>query len=203
MTECVRSCPPQSVSIEPLCLPSLHRFHDFTLFRVEILFNGRKHFVLKRHREFVSLHKKLKKILQTPDFPNKRSPHFRQKPLEQRRQELEEYIILYENEEVPQEMLDFLQVRHFHSVNKISSSEYVPRFSLHLYLPLRRTYREALGSPSDVRLTALVSGSKRHASCNLRSCHVPSVSLSCVPITFVIDAGSHLRENNQPTPGRL
>ncbi|KPP70832.1 hypothetical protein Z043_110306, partial [Scleropages formosus] len=32
-------------------------------------------------------------------------------------------IILYENEEVPQEMLDFLQVRHFHSVNKISSSE--------------------------------------------------------------------------------
>ncbi|KPP70831.1 hypothetical protein Z043_110305, partial [Scleropages formosus] len=62
------------------------------LFRVEILFNGRKHFVLKRHREFVSLHKKLKKILQTPDFPNKRSPHFRQKPLEQRRQELEEYV---------------------------------------------------------------------------------------------------------------
>uniref|UniRef100_A0A8C9SK02 Sorting nexin 22 n=1 Tax=Scleropages formosus TaxID=113540 RepID=A0A8C9SK02_SCLFO len=73
-------------------IPSLERKVDESgklqkLFRVEILFNGRKHFVLKRHREFVSLHKKLKKILQTPDFPNKRSPHFRQKPLEQRRQE--------------------------------------------------------------------------------------------------------------------
>ncbi|KAL4622782.1 sorting nexin-24-like isoform X1 [Arapaima gigas] len=111
-------------------IPALERKVDESgklqkLFRVEILFNGRKHFVLRRHREFVHLHKKLKKILRTPDFPNKRSPHFRQKPLEQRRLELEEYvkIILYENEEVPQEMLDFLQVKHFHSVNKLSSSE--------------------------------------------------------------------------------
>uniref|UniRef100_W5NCW1 Sorting nexin 22 n=1 Tax=Lepisosteus oculatus TaxID=7918 RepID=W5NCW1_LEPOC len=95
------------------------------VFRVEVLYNGRKHFILKRHNEFHALHKKLKKILHTPDFPGKRGSNWRQKPLEQRRQELEEYIqgVLQSNEEVPQEMLDFLRVRHFPSVNKTYSLE--------------------------------------------------------------------------------
>ncbi|KAG5839608.1 sorting nexin-22 isoform X3 [Anguilla anguilla] len=122
--------PAQCLTMIEVSIPSLERAVDESgklrkLFRVEILFNGRKHFVLKRHTEFQNLHRKLKKILQTPDFPSKRSPHLRQKPLEQRRQELEEYIqdILYLNEEVPQEILDFLQVKHFHSVNKICSFE--------------------------------------------------------------------------------
>ncbi|XP_064168347.1 sorting nexin-22 isoform X5 [Anguilla rostrata] len=122
--------PAQCLTMIEVSIPSLERAVDESgklrkLFRVEILFNGRKHFVLKRHTEFQNLHRKLKKILQTPDFPSKRSPHLRQKPLEQRRQELEDYIqdILYLNEEVPQEILDFLQVKHFHSVNKICSFE--------------------------------------------------------------------------------
>ncbi|XP_023694024.1 sorting nexin-22 [Paramormyrops kingsleyae] len=122
--------PPPAATMIEVCIPALERKADESgklqkFFRVEILFNGRKHFVLKRHREFLNLHKKLKKILQTPEFPNKRSPHFRQKPLEQRRQELEDYVkmVLSDNEEVPQEMLDFLQLKHFHSVNKMSSSE--------------------------------------------------------------------------------
>lgn len=34
----------------------------------------------------------LRKIIQTPDFPSKRNPHLRTKPLEQRRQELENYV---------------------------------------------------------------------------------------------------------------
>ncbi|KAG9341176.1 hypothetical protein JZ751_019615 [Albula glossodonta] len=120
--------PAQCLTTIEVSIPSLEREVDESgklrkLFRVEILFNGRKHFVLRRHTEFQNLHRKLKKILQTPDFPSKRSPHLRQKPLEQRRQELEEYIqdILYLNDEVPQEMLDFLQVKHFPSGNKISS----------------------------------------------------------------------------------
>uniref|UniRef100_A0A3Q0TF55 Sorting nexin 22 n=1 Tax=Amphilophus citrinellus TaxID=61819 RepID=A0A3Q0TF55_AMPCI len=62
------------------------------LFRVEVLFNERKHFVLRRNSEFHTLHRKLKKIIQTPDFPSKRNPHLRTKPLEQRKQELEDYI---------------------------------------------------------------------------------------------------------------
>lgn len=61
------------------------------LFRVEVLFNGRKHFVLRRYSEFQMLHRKLKKILQLPEFPSKRT-QLRSKPHEQRRQELEEYL---------------------------------------------------------------------------------------------------------------
>ncbi|XP_062246431.1 sorting nexin-22 [Platichthys flesus] len=95
------------------------------LFRVEVLFNERKHYVLRRGSEFQTLHRKLKKIIQTPDFPSKRNPHLRTKPGEQRRQELEDYVqdIIYQNEDVPQVLLDFLHVRHFHTGNKISSME--------------------------------------------------------------------------------
>ncbi|XP_066557818.1 sorting nexin-22 isoform X2 [Amia ocellicauda] len=61
-----------------------------TMFRVEVLFNGRKHFVLKRHSEFNALHKK---------------------------------DILRSTDDVPQEMLDFLQVKHFPTINKTYSLE--------------------------------------------------------------------------------
>ncbi|XP_077374220.1 sorting nexin-22 isoform X2 [Festucalex cinctus] len=96
------------------------------LFRVEVLFNERKHFVLRRSSEFHTLHRKLRKIIQTPDFPSKRNPHLRTKPLEQRRQELEDYIqeIIYQYEDVPQELLDFLHVKHYHTGNKISSMDF-------------------------------------------------------------------------------
>ncbi|XP_056307445.1 sorting nexin-22 [Danio aesculapii] len=111
-------------------IPSLMREVDETgklrkLFRVEILFNGRKHFVLRRHGEFQALHRRVKKILRVPDFPSKRNQHLRTKPLEQRRQELEDYIqvILYQNDVVPQELLDFLQVKHFHSASKSCGSD--------------------------------------------------------------------------------
>ncbi|XP_068169669.1 sorting nexin-22 [Antennarius striatus] len=94
-------------------------------FRVEVLFHERKHFVLRSSSEFQTLHRKLRKIIQTPDFPSKRNPHLRTKPLEQRRQELEDYIqeIIYQNEDVPQILLDFLHVRHFHTGNRMSSME--------------------------------------------------------------------------------
>ncbi|KAM9377770.1 sorting nexin-22 isoform 2-T2 [Pholidichthys leucotaenia] len=95
------------------------------LFRVEVLFNERKHFVLRRSSEFHTLHRKLRKLIKTPDFPSRRNPHLRTKPLEQRRQELEDYIqeIIYQNEDVPQILLDFLHVKHFHTGNKVSSME--------------------------------------------------------------------------------
>lgn len=34
-------------------------------------------------------------------------------------------VILYKNEVVPQELLDFLEVKHFHTANKICSYRYV------------------------------------------------------------------------------
>ncbi|XP_062402903.1 sorting nexin-22 isoform X2 [Sardina pilchardus] len=118
-------CPMIEVSI-----PSLEREMDMSgkerkLYRVEVLFNGRKHYVLRRHSDFQNLHRKLKKILMIPEFPSKRNPHLRTKPLDQRKQELEMYIqeILQQNEAVPQELLDFLQIRHFHSMNKADSTD--------------------------------------------------------------------------------
>ncbi|TRY90233.1 hypothetical protein DNTS_027167 [Danionella cerebrum] len=111
-------------------IPSLTREVDETgklrkLFRVEVLFNGRKHFVLRRQSSFQALHRKLKKIVRLPDLPSKRNQHLRTKPLEQRRLELEEYIqtILYQTDVVPQELLDFLQVKHFHSASKNCNSD--------------------------------------------------------------------------------
>ncbi|XP_036068145.1 sorting nexin-22 isoform X2 [Oryzias melastigma] len=112
-------------------IPSLEKEVDESgksrkLFRVEVLFNERKHYVLRRSSEFQSLHRKLKKIIQTPDFPSKRSPHLRTKPMEQRRQELEVYIqeVIYQNEDVPQILLDFLHLKHFHTGNRQSSFDY-------------------------------------------------------------------------------
>ncbi|KAK7893119.1 hypothetical protein WMY93_022271 [Mugilogobius chulae] len=89
----------------------------FVAFRVEVLFNERKHFVLRKSSEFQALHRKLRKVIQTPDFPSKRNQHLRTKPSEQRRQELEDYIqdIIYQNEDVPQVLLDFLHLKHFHT----------------------------------------------------------------------------------------
>ncbi|KAJ7998321.1 hypothetical protein DPEC_G00221480 [Dallia pectoralis] len=118
---------PQMIEVS---IPSLEKDVDESgklrkLFRVEILFNERKHFVLRRYSEFQNLHRKLKKIVQPPDFPSKRSSHLRTKPLELRRQELEDYIqdIIYQYEQVPQVLLDFLHVKHFHSGNKTYSLE--------------------------------------------------------------------------------
>uniref|UniRef100_H3B7C4 Sorting nexin 22 n=1 Tax=Latimeria chalumnae TaxID=7897 RepID=H3B7C4_LATCH len=84
-----------------------------TVFKVEVLINGRKHFLEKRYREFHALHKKIKKVYKVPDFPPKRVPNWRSKVLEQRRQALEAYIqgVLSRNQSVPKELLVFLNVK--------------------------------------------------------------------------------------------
>ncbi|KAM4553801.1 sorting nexin-22 isoform 1-T1 [Fundulus diaphanus] len=131
-------------------IPSLEKEVDESgktkkLFRVEVLFNGRKHYVLRRSSDFQNLHRKLKKIIQTPDFPSKRNPHLRTKPLEQRQQELEDYIqdIIYQNEDVPQVLLDFLHVKHFHTGNKIIGAESLEELDSQEYndqLPHQRVF---------------------------------------------------------------
>ncbi|NXL59913.1 SNX22 protein, partial [Chordeiles acutipennis] len=118
-----------------------------TVFRVEVLCNGRRHTVVKRYSEFHALHKRIKKTCKVPDFPPRRVPNWMPKVLEQRRQGLELYIrvrclpavaseggfggadpppaarqgVLYHNEELPQDVLDFLKVRHCQQDPKASS----------------------------------------------------------------------------------
>ncbi|XP_073532943.1 sorting nexin-24 isoform X3 [Phyllobates terribilis] len=95
----------------------------YTVFRIEVLVNGRKHFVEKRYSEFHALHKKLKKSIKTPEMPSKHVRNWIPKVLEQRRQGLESYLqtIIYENEELPKIFLDFLNVRHLPSLPKAES----------------------------------------------------------------------------------
>ncbi|XP_074455749.1 sorting nexin-22 isoform X1 [Larus michahellis] len=94
-----------------------------TVFRVEVLCNGRRHTVAKRYSEFQALHKRIKKTCKVPDFPPRRVPNWMPKVLEQRRQGLELYIrgVLYHNEELPQDVLDFLKVRRCQQDPKATS----------------------------------------------------------------------------------
>ncbi|KAG8510292.1 Sorting nexin-22, partial [Galemys pyrenaicus] len=65
----------------------------------------------------------IKKLYKVPDFPSKRLPNLRSRGLEQRRQGLEAYIqgVLYMNQDVPKELLEFLSLRHFPTDPKASS----------------------------------------------------------------------------------
>uniref|UniRef100_A0A8C2P901 PX domain-containing protein n=1 Tax=Capra hircus TaxID=9925 RepID=A0A8C2P901_CAPHI len=93
------------------------------VFKIEVLMNGRKHFVEKRYSEFHALHKKLKKCIKTPEIPSKHVRNWVPKVLEQRRQGLETYLqaVILENEELPKLFLDFLNVRHLPSLPKTES----------------------------------------------------------------------------------
>lgn len=145
-------------------IPSMEREEDESgkskkLFRVDVLFNGRKHFVLRRSSEFQTLHRKLRKIIQTPDFPSKRNQHLRTKPLEQRMQELEDYIqdIIYQNEDVPQVLLDFLHLKHFHTGNKVSSMESLDELDSQDY-SYQLSSRRVLGFFQDPYISDCTSG---------------------------------------------
>ncbi|XP_067829546.1 sorting nexin-24-like [Heptranchias perlo] len=85
-----------------------------TVFRVEVLTNGRKHVVDRRYRDFQTLHKKLKKTTKTPDFPPKRGLNRRPKALEQKRTGLEAYLqgLMCDGQQLPREILDFLNIKH-------------------------------------------------------------------------------------------
>ncbi|NXQ16026.1 SNX22 protein, partial [Peucedramus taeniatus] len=98
------------------------------VFRVEVLCNGRRHTVAKRYSEFQALHKRIKKTCKVPDFPPRHAPIWMPKVLEQRRQGLELYLqgVLYQNEELPQDILDFLKVRRCQQNPKASSPPLLP-----------------------------------------------------------------------------
>ncbi|XP_053784598.1 sorting nexin-22 isoform X1 [Desmodus rotundus] len=93
------------------------------VFRVEVQYRGRRHTVPRRYSEFHALHKRIKKLYKVPEFPSKRLPNWRARGLEHRRQGLEAYIqgVLYLNPDVPKELLEFLNLRHFPTDSKASS----------------------------------------------------------------------------------
>uniref|UniRef100_A0A4W2GLW3 Sorting nexin 22 n=1 Tax=Bos indicus x Bos taurus TaxID=30522 RepID=A0A4W2GLW3_BOBOX len=120
-------------------IPSVGPEKGHMVFRVEVLCRGRRHIVQRRYREFHALHKRIKKLYKVPDFPSKRLPNWRTRGLEQRRQGLEAYIqgILYLNQDVPKELLEFLSLRHWptdpKASNRGSLGECLPDNSSQLY----------------------------------------------------------------------
>uniref|UniRef100_A0A3Q4M387 Sorting nexin 24 n=4 Tax=Pseudocrenilabrinae TaxID=318546 RepID=A0A3Q4M387_NEOBR len=95
----------------------------YTVFKIDVLMNGRQHAVEKRYSEFHALHKMLKKTIKPPEIPSKHVRNWVPKVLEQRRHGLELYLqtIIMENEVLPKIFLDFLNIRHFPSVPKTES----------------------------------------------------------------------------------
>lgn len=102
-----------------------------TVFKIDVLFNGRRHSLDRRYSEFHALHKLLKKTCKVPDFPSKRVPNWMSKVQEQRRQGLEAYIqgVIWFNKEVPKELLDFLKLKHFPQSKKNCSFQSVTDFT--------------------------------------------------------------------------
>uniref|UniRef100_A0A8C9DY53 Sorting nexin 22 n=1 Tax=Phocoena sinus TaxID=42100 RepID=A0A8C9DY53_PHOSS len=133
-----RSCCTNPPGLTRTRLPSRAR----QVFRVEVLCHGRRHTVKRRYSEFHALHKRIKKLSKVPDFPSKRLPNWRTRGLEQRRQSLEAYIqgILYLNQDVPKELLEFLSLRHLPIVPKASSwgalGEFLPGNSRQVQVPV-------------------------------------------------------------------
>uniref|UniRef100_A0A7N5JMT4 Sorting nexin 22 n=1 Tax=Ailuropoda melanoleuca TaxID=9646 RepID=A0A7N5JMT4_AILME len=131
------------------------------VFRVEVLCRGRRHTVQRRYSEFHALHKRIKKLYKVPDFPSKRLPNWRTRGLEQRRQGLETYIqgVLYLNQDVPKELLEFLNLRHFPTDPKASSwgalGEFLPLDSRQVKAPAAGSccplVAVRLGRPAAVR----------------------------------------------------
>uniref|UniRef100_UPI00398E5ECB sorting nexin-24-like n=1 Tax=Pristiophorus japonicus TaxID=55135 RepID=UPI00398E5ECB len=111
-----------------------------TVFRVEVLTNGRKHSVDRRYRDFQALHKKLKKTTKTPDFPPKRGLNRRPKALEQKRTGLEAYLqgLVCDGQQISREILDFLNIRHVPSGKQTNSLSALDELDLQNYRCFRR-----------------------------------------------------------------
>ncbi|XP_007532423.1 sorting nexin-22 isoform X2 [Erinaceus europaeus] len=90
------------------------------VFRVEVRCGGRRHTVWRRYSEFHALHKRIKKRCRVPDFPSKRLANWRSRGAEQKRLGLEAYVqgVLYLNQDVPKELLEFLSLRQPPTVPK-------------------------------------------------------------------------------------
>ncbi|XP_074651193.1 sorting nexin-24-like [Tubulanus polymorphus] len=96
-------------------VPSSRRLEDsrssYTVFRIQVYLSGRCHVIEKRYSEFEEVHKKLKKIIKTPEFPPKHVLKYHPKILEQRRQGFENYLQgIVDKGTVPKSLLMFLGI---------------------------------------------------------------------------------------------
>ncbi|XP_046366812.1 sorting nexin-24-like [Haliotis rufescens] len=97
-------------------VPSFRKIKDehentFTVFFLEVWVSGRLHTVEKRYTEFEELHKQLKKVMRTPEFPPKKVLKWNSKVLEQRRSGLQSYLQgTLDGDILPKSLLKFLGI---------------------------------------------------------------------------------------------
>lgn len=110
-------------------IPSYHPVEEehgrsYTVFLIEFCELGRFHRVEKRYRAFHSLHKQLKKVVETPEFPPKRVRNWNSRVLEHRRKGLEQYLqAVLKLNPIPKTVLSFLGIQ---AVSRNGSSESLP-----------------------------------------------------------------------------
>ncbi|XP_059159980.1 sorting nexin-24-like [Physella acuta] len=95
-------------------IPSFRKVKEgdetYTVFSVDVWVSGRHHVIEKRYSEFEELHKQLKKIIKTPEFPPKKVLKWNTKVLEQRRLALDSYFQgVVEQDPMPNVLLLFLE----------------------------------------------------------------------------------------------
>ncbi|XP_071795279.1 sorting nexin-24-like [Asterias amurensis] len=109
-------------------IPSIRQVNEdekpFTAYQVHVRVSSKTHIVEKRYSEFHTLHKQVKKSMETPDFPPKRMRQLTMRGIEQRRQGLEQYIqALLDRDNVPKSLLTFLRVKNFKTISYDSLDE--------------------------------------------------------------------------------
>uniref|UniRef100_A0A0B6ZWY8 PX domain-containing protein n=1 Tax=Arion vulgaris TaxID=1028688 RepID=A0A0B6ZWY8_9EUPU len=95
-------------------IPSFRKVKDeddsYTVFMVDVWFKGQHMKIEKRYSEFEDLHKQLKKIMKTPEFPPKKVLKWNTKILEQRRLGLHAYFQgIVDQDPPPHALLLFLE----------------------------------------------------------------------------------------------
>ncbi|XP_038078052.1 sorting nexin-24-like isoform X2 [Patiria miniata] len=122
-----------------VCIPNIRQVvqddEKYTTYQVHVQVSGKTHVIEKRYSEFHSLHKQVKKSIETPDFPPKKMRSLTVKGIEQRRQALETYLqTLLDKDNVPKSLLTFLKVKNLRTVSYESSHQPVMSFQSDAYL---------------------------------------------------------------------
>lgn len=105
-------------------IPNFRKVEDeserrsYTVFYIQVWMSGRYNAVERRYTEFEELHKQLKKLMVTPEFPPKKMLKWNLKVLEQRKQGLQTYIqtvcqTACNNGYIPPVLFEFLELEPY------------------------------------------------------------------------------------------
>ncbi|BFY97112.1 hypothetical protein BsWGS_00152 [Bradybaena similaris] len=146
-------------------IPSFRKVKEeedsYTVFLVDVWISGRHYTIEKRYSEFEELHKQLKKVIKTPEFPPKKVLKWNTKILEQRRLGLHSYFQgVVDQDPLPHCLLLFLETDVFdHSMDfkdeELQNSSHQPVIILDTSAYLQEGKR---GSLPDIITEGVIQG---------------------------------------------